>query len=185
MRTILASIILGLATPIKISKAIVGGHVGDSCSSDRDCLVGLECDSGFCAANDFIIPEIIPDEPSVEEPLDLSVVFVGGDLIAGGWSEEQEPDEYEIDILLDDDFLETLEDKINRIMRDVEIESIRTQVVAGTNYLVKYSYTNAGRRRYILSQIFEPLPFTGEGLSVTSWSDTKVTFDSEIPAGLC
>ena len=68
MRTILASIILGLATPIKISKAIVGGQVGDSCSSDRDCLVGLECDSGFCAANDFIIPEIVPDEPSVEEP---------------------------------------------------------------------------------------------------------------------
>ena len=88
MRTILASVILGLAKSITISKAIVGGQVGESCSSDRDCLVGLECDSGFCAANDFIIPEIIPDEPSVLEPQDLSVVFVGGDLIAGGWSEE-------------------------------------------------------------------------------------------------
>ena len=88
-------------------------------------------------------------------------------------------------MLLDADLLKKIAKTAKMIMKDVQIEALRSQVVAGTNYVVKYSFTNAGRRRFMLAEIFEPLPFTGEAASLTMLTTQQVDADSELPAGLC
>ena len=72
----------------------------------------------------------------------------------------------------DEDILEQMNELIDDDLVDIEAVSFTSQVVAGTNYDVKYLATNADGEEYFLeARIFEPLPGSGEGPSVTSVSN--------------
>ena len=67
-------------------------------------------------------------------------------------------------------------------LSDIEAVSSKSQVVAGTNYIVKYRGLNdAGEEEYFLAEIFEGFEGAPE---VTAIELDGVTADSELPDGL-
>ena len=83
--------------------------------------------------------------------------------LVGGFSTERSPTEREQRILTSLAVKEKLEQMSNAGFSDVQVISVKSQVVAGTNYSVKYKTTdNSGVETFLLAKIFVPLPYANE-----------------------
>jgi len=94
--------------------------------------------------------------------------------ICGGTSEAKKADA-EVQSICDK-VRPDLEGKADRKFPEFTAVSVKTQVVAGTNYFVKI---HVGNEDYLHVRIFKPLPHAGEGPQVHSFLLSK-SKDEEI-----
>ena len=103
-------------------------------------------------------------------------------ILLGGYGPERKATEEESKTLRHKEVLEQLRELTGFDILKARVITLRSQVVAGTNYLVKYISSDGERNLVFLAQIFEPLPFTGEPAIVNAISTDSVSEDSAIPA---
>ena len=105
-------------------------------------------------------------------------------ILLGGYGPERKATEEESKTLRHKEVLEQLRELTGFDILKARVITLRSQVVAGTNYLVKYISSDGERNLVFLAQIFEPLPFTGEPAIVNAVSTDSVTEDSAVPTDL-
>ena len=89
--------------------------------------------------------------------------------MAGGFTLERPPSPREKEVLESPEVKKGLEFMSNVSFSEVEAVSVKSQVVAGTNYTVKYKVKQEnGFETYVLAKVFEPLPYTNEPPEVTT-----------------
>ena len=133
------------------------------------------------------IPTYVPPGPPIVTPLDPIVPevpdLIGGSDLAGGFSPEVVAsfDDQE-GLFTDESVLEQLREQSGFDFGTVTALAYRSQVVAGTNYIVKYAAVDEeGNEMFFLAEIFESL----DGDATVNGVITEgVTVDSAIPSSL-
>ena len=113
---------------------------------------GVTADSAISTSNSSsdlsLEPEPLPVPDQILEQPDIGLI--GGGEIAGGFGQEQIPTDADREFFDDEDILEQMNELIDDDLVDIEAVSFTSQVVAGTNYDVKYLATNADGEEYFL-----------------------------------
>ena len=99
---------------------------------------------------------------------------------SGGYGGERYPTDDEEEMF--DDLIDQIEDKTGKTYGDIEVIKVRSQVVNGTNYIVKYeTITGENRTRhhyeYILVKVYKPIDGDAQVVEVR---ENGITYDSPI-----
>ena len=157
---------------------------GDLPSVEAATTDGVTLRSAIPASIDSIADTLLPFNPDVPPPFLLEPILEE-EILLGGWTGELVPTEDDQEFFTGREIDMQILDITPRDFDDLRAIAYRTQTVAGSNYMVKYlakERTRAGPRDwYFLASIFEPLPFTGEPVTVNGISSNGHTATSPIP----